>query len=916
MSVIALSVAGMAIGLLYRTALERETQHLRGLVSSHVALIERMGTADAAFTAERVGGMLVQDRGEGTYGTQLLLRFTGDAVDILTVQEGEVHEAEAAAWRSWPPIQDMRAGHSGTFLGEIPGGVRVLAAYAGADGGRLGIVAYTGLRAFRAPYYRAAMQSLLFAVGVIILGVLLFFAISDPIIRRLREGEARFRALFDGVRDAAVVTSRDAGGGEFVVRDVNRSAEREKGEARAAIIDQPVGAVFPQWAGTGLLDLLHRIEQSGAPEFQPAVRFGGVGDAIWKDLSVYPLPNGEMVAMYEDVTERRTAERRLRESEQRWRSIISLQADATLIIDSGHRIVFANEAAGRLFGKAVDTLIGETFGFPVAEGDVAEIEIVRPEGSVAYAEMQVIPLQSYNDAQYLLFIRDVSAHRRTEGDLRKLFQAIEQSPASVVITDIGGRIEYVNPKFTQATGFTYAEVVGKNPRVLKSGNTSGDEYRKLWETISEGGVWRGEFHNRKKNGDLFWELAAIAPVRDVRGRITHYVAVKEDITERKATEQRLRQADKMKAIGELTGGIAHDFNNLLAIILGNMQLLEESLPPQDERRELVSDAIWSAERGAELTKRLLAFARRQPLHPASTDINHVIRRMTDLLRRTLGERIAIRENLADGLWNAMIDRGPLENALLNLVVNARDAMPDGGVLTITTENVPDGPPAAEDDGAAMGDAVLIAVNDTGVGIPPDVVSRIFDPFYTTKSFGKGSGLGLSMVDGFVDQSGGQITVESALGQGTTMRLYLPRAGAIAAAPAALESPVPQRGTRARRVVLVVEDHERLLKTACRVLEMEGYEVRLAENAGAAMEVVDKLPALDLLFCDVVLPDGIDGPYLARRVLERHPEARVLLTSGYAADSSGIDTGFAYLAKPYRREALVAKVHELLADMPQ
>ncbi|MGB7949146.1 MAG: PAS domain S-box protein, partial [Candidatus Binatia bacterium] len=476
-----------------------------------------------------------------------------------------------------------------------------------------------------------------------------------------------------------------------------------------------------------------------------------------------------------DISERKRAEKDLRASEARLRTIIEMQSIAIMIVDAQHAVTFANKAAENLFRQQSRDLMGAPFGFPVVEGDVGEIEIVRSGHALAVAEMQVFPMKWEGKKQFLISLRDVTAHRRAEGELRKLFQAIEQSPASVVITDVNGRIEYVNPKFTETTGYTYAEAAGKNPGILKSGHTDSSEYKQLWDTISSGNVWRGEFHNKKKNGELFWELASIAPVRDVRGKVTHYVAVKEDITDRKATEQRLRQAQKMEVVGQLTGGIAHDFNNLLAIILGNLQLLEENQNLDQESRDLVSDAVWSAERAAELTHRLLAFARRQRLTPEVTDLNHVVGEMTVLLRRTMGDAISIREELAPGLWTAMVDRGQLENALLNLVVNARDAMPRGGVLTIVTGNAPlRGEVSGEAPELAPGDYVMLAVRDTGTGMPPDVVSRIFEPFFTTKEFGKGSGLGLSMVYGWVRQSGGHVLVNSEVDHGTMIRLYLPR----------------------------------------------------------------------------------------------------------------------------------------------
>jgi nitrogen-specific signal transduction histidine kinase/CheY-like chemotaxis protein len=408
-------------------------------------------------------------------------------------------------------------------------------------------------------------------------------------------------------------------------------------------------------------------------------------------------------------------------------------------------------------------------------------------------------------------------------------------------------------------------------------------------------------------------------VRDGRGKVTHYVAVKEDISERKATEERLRHSQRMETIGQLTGGIAHDFNNLLAIILGNLQLLEERRGHDQESHDLITDAIWSAERGAQLTHRLLAFARRQRLNPKMIDTNSIVEEMAGLLRRTLGERIEIREDLAPGVWQTMIDRGQLESALLNLVVNARDAMPNGGVLTIATDTaVLPRDLQTKGEEVPPGEFVVLTVGDTGVGMPPEVLERVFEPFFTTKKFGEGSGLGLSMVYGFVRQSGGTITVESTIGSGTVVRLYLPRAVAAADGDDQRIKHHREKRSSGSEVILVVEDDRRVRKTATNILRKHGYEVVEASDAGEALQVVDRLPRLDLLFTDVVLANGINGSELAHQVLCRRPETRILLTSGYAQQTPVVDgmlaDGIDLLPKPYRRSELTNRVRELL-DRP-
>ncbi len=766
------------------------------------------------------------------------------------------------------------------------------------------------------PLIATVEEAAVIALIVIVAVTVLFVTVNTRTRRKLREAEHRFRDLFENVRSGAAIARAVGDGEDFVLTDFNRSAERIEGTPRQDIVGRKISEVLPGPYHVRMLEVFRRVWRTGQPEHVPPSQPEAGHLSAWRESYVYRLPSGEVVSLFDDVTDRKLADEALKESEARWRLIIEAHAQAIVIVDQRHEIRFVNKAAEALFAHSAQDLIGAPFGFPLVQGDVAEIEIIRSGRGLAYGEMRAIPIRWSGQDNFLLFIQDVSAHKRAEGDLRKLFQAIEQSPASVMITDIEGRIEYVNPKFTETTGYTYPEVVGKRPGFLKSGQTSSQEYLELWKVISGGQVWRGEFSNRRKNGELFWELASIAPVRDGRGKITHYVAVKEDISDRKATEERLRHAQRMETIGQLTGGIAHDFNNLLAIIIGNLQLLEERSGQDPEGRELIADAIWSAERGAQLTHRLLAFARRQRLNPRAFDLNHIVKEMTGLLRRTLGERIEIREDLAPGVGQTMIDRGQLESALLNLVVNARDAMPAGGVLTIATHTValPLDLPAKGEE-VTPGEYVVLTVTDTGVGMPPDVLDHVFEPFFTTKKFGEGSGLGLSMVYGFVRQSGGTITIESQPGHGTVVRIYLPRA---LTTPDEEDARIGEndedRATRGE-VILVVEDDPRVRKTATSILRRDGYTVIEAGNAGEALQAVDRLPRIDLLFTDIVLANSINGSELAHQVLCRRPNTRVLLTSGHAeqipAVESMIAAGVDLLPKPYHRDELTSRVRALL-----
>ncbi len=634
----------------------------------------------------------------------------------------------------------------------------------------------------------------------------------------------------------------------------------------------------------------------------------------------------------DDIEALKNAEQALRESEIRMRALLDASQDEILLVSTDGTVLAINKAArARLAKRIADSdpiglRLDQLLPKDLAESRLTVVQQVAATATLAHLEQQIgaqwfefwfypVLRPDGGVSEVAVYAREITGRKQAEGNLRNLYQAIQQSPVSVMITDLKGRIEYVNPKFTEITGYTLAEAIGQNPRILKSGHTSPEEYAHLWETITSGGVWRGEFHNRKKNGELFSELALIAAVKDTDGKFTHFVAVKEDITARKATDEQLRQAHKLQAVGQLTGGIAHDFNNLLAIIIGNLQLLQEHVGGDIKIGEFLTDALWSAQRGAELTYQLLAFARRQPLHSDALNLNEVVEGMSDLLRRTLGAGIDIHVHLAPDLWEARTDRGELERALLNLAVNARDAMADGGVLTLKTGNaVLDEEYAEQYPEVTAGDYVVFAVADTGIGMPPEILKRVLEPFFTTKEAGKGSGLGLSMVYGFVKQSGGHLGIYSDVGHGTTVKLYLPRAATTVSHRDAVARAPDQ--AFAGKVVLVVEDEAKLTKIAVHMLETLGFRVATAENATEALQRLEQLGRIDVLFTDIALPGGVNGAELAEEVRRRHPDVHIICATGYVEDdvlrNRPLLAGTPLITKPYSRSTLAQEFAVVLS----
>jgi two-component system cell cycle sensor histidine kinase/response regulator CckA len=509
--------------------------------------------------------------------------------------------------------------------------------------------------------------------------------------------------------------------------------------------------------------------------------------------------------------------------------------------------------------------------------------------------------------------------RRADEALRRLAAAVEQAPVSILITDGTGVIEYVNPAFERTTGYLAAEVLGQTPRMLKSGEHDPDFYRRIWETISAGEVWSGRIVNRAKGGVLFTEDAVIAPVKGAGGVVRNYVAVKRDITDQLKLQTQLFESQKLESIARLAGGIAHDFNNLLTVILGCTEVLRQDLASgMPANVDDVEEVRTAGERARELTRQLLAFARRQVIEPVSLDLTAMIRNSEKLLRRVLNEDIVLEVALQPDLWSVRCDPGQLEQILLNLVVNARDAMAHGGVLRIETSNqeVTDAQESLH-SGISPGPYVRLAIHDSGIGMSPEVKARLFEPFFTTKPVGKGTGLGLATVHGIVKQSGGFIRAESEPGYGTTFEILLPRARDAGSAPRDVEA-IPAR--RGGETVLLVEDDPHVRSVTARTLLSDGYQVLVASNGIEALELVSSHRGpLDLLLTDVIMP-GVDGRKVAEAIRSQWPDLRVLYVSGHAHDVLGdrgaLDPGIDLLPKPYTPASLLARVGAALSRHPK
>jgi PAS domain S-box-containing protein len=491
---------------------------------------------------------------------------------------------------------------------------------------------------------------------------------------------------------------------------------------------------------------------------------------------------------------------------------------------------------------------------------------------------------------------------------------------AIYLIDLNGYVVSWNAGAERIKGYTESEIVGKHfsDFYTPEDRTAGLPSFAL-ATAAKTGKYEGEGWRLKKDGGKFWASVLIDAIKE-DDELIGFAKITRDMTERRAMQEQLHQSQKMEAIGQLTGGVAHDFNNLLTVILGNLDTLSQQVPAEHARwRRAIEQALRASERAAGLTQQLLAFARRQPLTPKPEDVNRMLARWTEMIRRTLPESISIRRIEDPDAGSAEIDRNQLESTLLNLAVNARDAMPNGGTLTIETArtlvqqrdaNVP--------FDLKPGDYVLICISDTGTGMTQDVLERAFEPFFTTKPLGQGTGLGLSQVFGFVKQSGGNVKMYSRPGQGTTIKLYLPRMSEAAVAQEN-ERATNVRGGKRHESILIVEDNHDVRAFASDALRDYGFNVLEAADASEALRVLESKAQIDLLFTDIGLP-GVNGRELVGMVQRKHPSLRILFTSGYAQMPSPTSSRWLseipLLSKPFTRSQLYDKVLQVLGASSQ
>ena len=623
--------------------------------------------------------------------------------------------------------------------------------------------------------------------------------------------------------------------------------------------------------------------------------------------------------------------------DRRFELLVNAVTDyAIYMIDANGRVATWNSGARRFKGYEAEEIIGEHFsrfytpedraaglperGLATAAGEgkfEAEGWRVRKDGSRFWASVVIDPIRGDDGALlgFAKITRDISERRAAEQALfaseqrfRLLVDGVRD--CAIYMLDEHGYVSNWNPGAEAIKGYAAEEIVGQHFSrfYTPEDRAAGEPARALATALNEG-KYEKEAWRLRKDGTRFWASVLIDPVYDDDGTFIGFAKITRDMTERRKQELELEeartavfQAQKLQALGELTGGIAHDFNNLMTVIRGSADLLRRGeLGPEKSKRYL--DAIIeTSDRAATLTSHLLAFSRRQPLKPLVIDVNVRLDAIGEVLSRTLESQIEVKLDLADDLWPSEVDPAELETALLNAAFNARDAMPGGGRLTLSTSNVPGNVPG--DDG----DFICIALADTGQGMPAEVLERVFEPFFTTKPIGKGTGLGLSQIHGFAAQSGGRAEIDTRAGEGTTLRIFLPRSTRSPAAPPDREpAPRPRPGL----AVLLVEDNPHVLTFAGQLLEELDCRVLTAESGEAALALLDNGEQVDLLFTDVAMP-GLSGVAVAQAARKRMADMPVILATGYSDEILGsANAEYEILRKPYDSASVAAAISAAL-----
>jgi PAS domain S-box-containing protein len=754
----------------------------------------------------------------------------------------------------------------------------------------------------------------------------------------------RVELLVDAVADYAIYMLDPDG----FVTTWNPGAERINGYQAIEIIGQHFSRFFTlEDRARGLPERILEAARSGGRHEAEGWRVRKDGSRFWANAIMQPLRDeqGALVGFAKitrDITERVQAQQAIIDGERRFRILVEGVIDyAIYMLDPSGMITNWNPGAERMKGYSADEIVGQHFsrfytkedrasGLPARVLDTAAREgcyesegwRLRKDGSRFWASVIVYAIRSENGALqgFAKVTRDITerraaleALRESERQFRLLVAGV--TDYAIYMLDPNGIVASWNAGAQRIKGYTADEIIGHHfSRFYTEPDRSAGVPARALYTASQEGRFEAEGRRVRKDGSVFWANVVIYQIRDETGELIGFAKITRDITERRKAQLELEEtqrqrahAQRMEALGQLTGGVAHDFNNLLMIVSGHINTIKKAVADDPKLSRAAKAIAYAAQRGATLTRQLLTFSRRQTINPTVFQVAERVGAFRAMLEIFAGSSVRLSVAIGSDIWSVKVDESEFDLALVNLALNAHDAMPSGGALVITAENVNLCP--GDTLAAIQGEFVALRITDTGSGIAPDVLPKVFDPFFTTKEFGKGSGLGLSQVHGFAHQSGGTVHVDSAVGRGTTVTLYLPRSE---------ETPRTVQGesrveSTAGGTVLVVEDNPEVLAICVSMLEQLTYEVCAVSGASAALDVIEK-KNFDLVVSDIVMPGGMDGAALANAIRARRPELPVLLVTGFSPSASHAD--FPIIRKPFDFSELSRTVARLIAEAKQ
>jgi two-component system, cell cycle sensor histidine kinase and response regulator CckA len=760
-------------------------------------------------------------------------------------------------------------------------------------------------------------------------------------MRKGKGGNMQYRALLEAAPDAMVIVNQ---AGEIVL--LNLQAEKQFGYRRDELVGQKVKNIIPKGFAERLIaDGTRTTAEALAQQIGTGLELSARrkdGSEFPIEIMLSPLESAEgilVTAAIRDISVRKAAEEHLAQMEGRYRGLLEAAPDAMVVVNQDGEIVLLNVQAEKQFGYRRDELLGQKVtniipaGFAerlVADGlrtaadalaqqigTGIELTARRKDRSEFPIEIMLSPLDGVDGILVTAAIRDITERKRREYDLSRLAAVVESSHDAIISLTPGGIVLTWNQGAERIFGYSATEAIGRSILFLSPPGGSVEGLTLMQRVERADAVEPFETVRVKKDGTLIHIALTLSAIKGPEGEVVGVSSVARDVTDSKNMEEMLRQSQKMDAVGQLAGGVAHDFNNLLGVILGYTGLMLNRLSPDDSNRQGIEEIQKAGDRAALLTRQLLAFSRKQVLQPKVLDLNAVVAGTEKLLQRLIGEHIELSVVLDPALARVKADAGQIEQIIMNLAVNARDAMASGGKLTIETSNVGlDEEYAEMHPSAQPGPHVMLSVTDTGRGMDAKTKDRIFEPFFTTKEFGKGTGLGLSTVYGIVKQSGGSVWVYTEIGLGTTFKIYLPCVDT----KAEIASP----GDRQEKVkggsqtILVVEDETALLEVTRQSLAAVGYVILAAKSPAEAIRISERHPGpIHLMVTDVIMP-GMNGAQLATHLSAPRPEMKVLYVSGYTDDTivrhGVLDTGLAFLQKPFSPKTLRRKVGEVLAGV--